>query len=257
MSRQDLLHVIKIKQLRDFRTVMDTVGIAPGSQGCEICKPAVASILSSVYNEHVMKPAHHGSQDTNDRFLANIQRDGTFSVVPRIPGGEIAPEKLIAIGQVAKDYKLYTKITGGQRVDMFGARKDDLPFIWERLHEAGLESGHAYGKSLRTVKSCVGTTWCRFGVGDSVGLAIDLENRYRGVRAPHKFKGGVSGCVRECAEAQSKDFGLIATDKGWNVFIGGNGGMKPRHAILFAQDVPPSKVVRIIDRYVSNVYFHC
>ncbi|GFZ50204.1 Nitrite reductase [NAD(P)H] [Saitozyma sp. JCM 24511] len=249
MSRMDLFQVVKIKRLRDFRSIMDTIG-AKGSVGCEICKPAVASILSSLYNDHVMKPEHHGSQDTNDRFLANIQRNGTFSVVPRIPGGEIHPDKLVAIGKIAKEYGLYTKITGGQRIDMFGAQKQDLPDIWTKLHAAGLESGHAYGKSLRTVKSCVGTTWCRFGVGDSVGLAIDLENRYRGVRSPHKFKGGVSGCVRECAEAQSKDFGLIATDKGWNIFIGGNGGAKPRHAQLFAQDVPPSKVVRIIDRYL-------
>ncbi|OCF30509.1 nitrite reductase [NAD(P)H], large subunit [Kwoniella heveanensis BCC8398] len=249
MSRQDLFQVVKIKKLRDFATIMSTLGV-PGSVGCEVCKPAVASVLSSLYNEHVMKPEHHHNQDTNDRFLANIQRNGTFSVVPRIPGGEISPEKLVAIGKIASEYGLYTKITGGQRIDMFGAAKQDLPSIWEKLHEAGLESGHAYGKSLRTVKSCVGTTWCRFGVGDSVGLAIDLENRYRGVRSPHKFKGGVSGCVRECAEAQSKDFGLIATDKGWNIFVGGNGGMKPRHAQLFAQDVPPSKVVRIIDRYL-------
>lgn len=249
MNRQELFHVIKIKKLREFREVMDRIG-TPGSIGCELCKPAVASILSSLYNEHVMKPQHHGSQDTNDRFLANIQRNGTFSVVPRIPGGEIHPDKLVAIGKIASEYSLYTKITGGQRIDMFGAQKADLPDIWSKLHEAGLESGHAYGKSLRTVKSCVGTTWCRFGVGDSVGLAIDLENRYRGVRSPHKFKGGVSGCVRECAEAQSKDFGLIATDKGWNIFIGGNGGAKPRHAQLFAQDVPPTKVVRIIDRYL-------
>ncbi|WVQ96928.1 nitrite reductase [NAD(P)H], large subunit [Kwoniella sp. CBS 9459] len=249
LSRQDLFQVVKIKKLRDFATIMTTLGI-PGSIGCEVCKPAVASILSSLYNEHVMKPEHHHNQDTNDRFLANIQRNGTFSVVPRIPGGEISPEKLVAIGKIASEYGLYTKITGGQRIDMFGAAKQDLPLIWEKLHEAGLESGHAYGKSLRTVKSCVGTTWCRFGVGDSVGLAIDLENRYRGVRSPHKFKGGVSGCVRECAEAQSKDFGLIATDKGWNIFVGGNGGMKPRHAQLFAQDVPPTKVVRIIDRYL-------
>ncbi|WVW80433.1 nitrite reductase [NAD(P)H], large subunit [Kwoniella bestiolae CBS 10118] len=249
MSRQDLFQIIKIKKLRDFATINETVG-TPGTIGCEICKPAVASILSSLYNEHVMKVEHHHNQDTNDRFLANIQRNGTFSVVPRIPGGEISPEKLVAIGKIASEYGLYTKITGGQRIDLFGASKPDLPDIWAKLHAAGLESGHAYGKSLRTVKSCVGTTWCRFGVGDSVGLAIDLENRYRGVRSPHKFKGGVSGCVRECAEAQSKDFGLIATDKGWNIFVGGNGGMKPRHAQLFAQDVPPSKVVRIIDRYL-------
>ncbi|OCF75267.1 nitrite reductase [NAD(P)H], large subunit [Kwoniella mangroviensis CBS 8886] len=249
MSRQDLFQIIKIKKLKDFATINETVG-TPGTIGCEICKPAVASILSSLYNEHVMKVEHHHNQDTNDRFLANIQRNGTFSVVPRIPGGEISPDKLVAIGKIASEYGLYTKITGGQRIDLFGASKPDLPDIWAKLHAAGLESGHAYGKSLRTVKSCVGTTWCRFGVGDSVGLAIDLENRYRGVRSPHKFKGGVSGCVRECAEAQSKDFGLIATDKGWNIFVGGNGGMKPRHAQLFAQDVPPSKVVRIIDRYL-------
>ncbi|KAK4702458.1 nitrite reductase (NAD(P)H), partial [Phenoliferia sp. Uapishka_3] len=250
MSRIDLFQVCKVKKLQDFNTIMEVVGIGKLSQGCEICKPAIASVLASLYNEHVMKPRHHGLQDTNDRFLANIQRNGTFSVVPRMAGGEVTPDKLIALGQVAKEYNLYTKITGGQRIDLFGAQKADLPDIWEKLGAAGFESGHAYGKSLRTVKSCVGTSWCRFGVGDSVGLAIDLENRYRGVRSPHKFKGGVSGCVRECAEAQGKDFGLIATDKGWNVFIGGNGGANPRHAILFAQDVPPSKVVRIVDRFL-------
>ncbi|GAA6042045.1 hypothetical protein JCM8097_004077 [Rhodosporidiobolus ruineniae] len=250
MSRADLFNVVKVKRLRDDQSIMRAVGSDPNALGCEICKPAMASILSSLYNEHVMKPRHHHLQETNDRFLANIQRNGSFSVVPRIAGGEVTPEGLIAIGQVAKKYGLYTKITGGQRIDMFGAQKADLPDIWEELITAGFESGHAYGKSLRTVKSCVGSTWCRYGVGDSVGLAIDLENRYRGVRSPHKFKGGVSGCVRECAEAQSKDFGLIATDKGWNLFIGGNGGANPRHAHLFAKDVPPSKVVRLVDRYL-------
>ncbi|KAL8278182.1 hypothetical protein RQP46_009355 [Phenoliferia psychrophenolica] len=249
MSRIDLFQVVKVKKLKDFNTIMETIGIGKNSQGCEICKPAIGSVLASLYNENIMLPKHHGLQDTNDRFLANIQRNGTFSVVPRMAGGEVTPDKLIALGQVAKEYNLYTKITGGQRIDLFGAQKADLPDIWEKLGAAGFESGHAYGKSLRTVKSCVGTSWCRFGVGDSVGLAIDLENRYRGVRSPHKFKGGVSGCVRECAEAQGKDFGLIATDKGWNVFIGGNGGANPRHALLFAQDVPPSKVVRIVDRF--------
>ncbi|BGO91811.1 hypothetical protein NBRC10512_007608 [Rhodotorula toruloides] len=250
MSRVDLFQVVKVKRLHDFRSIMRAAGSNPDSIGCELCKPAVASILASLYNDFVMKPRHHGLQDTNDRFLANIQRNGTFSVVPRIAGGEVTPEGLIVIGQVAKKYGLYTKITGGQRIDMFGAQKADLPAIWEELGAAGFESGHAYGKSLRTVKSCVGSTWCRYGIGDSVGLAIDLENRYRGVRSPHKFKGGVSGCVRECAEAQSKDFGLIATDKGWNLFIGGNGGANPRHAVLFAKDVPPSKVVRLVDRYL-------
>ncbi|KAF6764112.1 nitrite reductase [Ephemerocybe angulata] len=251
MSRTDLFNVIKVKQLKTLGEVMETFGVNKEALGCEICKPAIGSILSSLYNEHVMKPGHHQNQDTNDKFLANIQRNGTFSVVPRIAAGEVSPDGLIAIGQVAKKYGLYTKITGGQRIDMFGARKDDLPDIWEELNNAGFESGHAYGKSLRTVKSCVGSTWCRYGVGDSVGLAVQLENRYRGVRSPHKFKGGVSGCVRECAEAQSKDFGLIATDKGWNIFVGGNGGANPRHAELFAKDVPPSKVVRIIDRFLA------
>jgi len=251
MSRADLFSVVKVKRLKDFFEIMSTCGVKKDALGCEICKPAIGSILSSLYNEHVMSPVHHQNQDTNDRFLANIQRNGTFSVIPRIAAGEITPDGLIAIGQVAKRYGLYTKITGGQRIDMFGAKKDDLPDIWEELNEAGFESGHAYGKSLRTVKSCVGTTWCRYGVGDSVGLAVQLEKRYRGVRSPHKFKGGVSGCVRECAEAQGKDFGVIATDKGWNIFVGGNGGATPRHADLFAKDVPPSKVVQIIDRFLA------
>lgn len=217
MSRADLFQIVKVKRLRDYRSVMQAASSTPDAIGCEVCKPAIASVLASLYNEHVMKPRHHGLQDTNDRFLANIQRNGTFSVVPRIPGGEVTPDGLIVIGQVAKKYGLYTKITGGQRVDLFGVQKADLPAVWEELIAGGFESGHAYGKSLRTVKSCVGSTWCRYGVGDSVGMAIDLENRYRGVRSPHKFKGGVSGCVRECAEAQSKDFGLIATGA-WRLY---------------------------------------
>ena len=189
-------------------------------------------------------------QDTNDHVMANLQKDGSYSVVPRIPGGEITPEGLLVIGQVAKDYGLYTKITGGQRIDMFGARLEQLPGIWKRLVDSGFESGHAYGKSLRTVKSCVGSTWCRFGVQDSVGLAVALELRYRGLRSPHKFKLGVSGCARECAEARGKDVGVIATDKGWNVYVGGNGGFTPRHAQLLAEDLDTEALVRTIDRYL-------
>lgn len=250
MTRQELFTVIKLRKLKTFPDVVKSAGIKPDSLGCELCRPAVASILSSLYNELVVAPSHHANQDTNDRYLANMQRDGTFSVVPRVAGGEITPDKLIVLGQVAKKYNLYTKITGGQRIDLFGARKQDLPDIWEDLVGVGFESGHAYGKALRTVKSCVGSTWCRYGIGDSVGLAIRLEERYKGIRSPHKLKGGVSGCIRECAEAQSKDFGLIATDKGWNIFLAGNGGSNPRHATLFAKDVPPSKVVRILDRFL-------
>ncbi|TCD62454.1 hypothetical protein EIP91_006881 [Steccherinum ochraceum] len=250
MSRADIFNVVSIKKLKTFPEIMSAIGVNKDAVGCEICKPAIGSILSSLFNEHVMEKVHHANQDTNDRFMANIQRNGTFSVVPRVPAGEITPDKLIVLGQVAKKYNLYSKITGGQRVDLFGAQKADLPSIWKELIDAGFESGHAYGKALRTVKSCVGTSWCRYGVGDSVGLAVQLEERYKGIRSPHKFKGGVSGCVRECAEAQSKDFGLIATDKGWNIFICGNGGANPRHATLFARDVPPSRVIRILDRFL-------
>ncbi|CAG9940290.1 unnamed protein product [Clonostachys rosea f. rosea IK726] len=249
-SRQELFQIIKFKKLKDFSAVMKSTGKKPDSLGCETCRPAVGSILSSLYNEWIMKPSLRQTQDTNDRYLANMQRDGTYSVVPRLPAGEVTPAGLIVIGEIAADYGLYTKITGGQRIDLFGAKKQDLPAIWERLVKAGFESGHAYGKSLRTVKSCVGSTWCRYGLGDSVGFASEIEHRYKGIRAPHKFKGGVSGCVRECAEAQSKDFGLIATPKGWNVFVGGNGGAKPRHAQLIAEDVTKLQAVKILDRFI-------
>uniref|UniRef100_A0A8H7Y0P8 Rieske domain-containing protein n=1 Tax=Psilocybe cubensis TaxID=181762 RepID=A0A8H7Y0P8_PSICU len=249
-SRQDLFMIVKVKKLTTFSEVMREAGEQMSSLGCEICKPAVASILSSLHNEFILNPVHRQNQDTNDKYLANIQRNGTYSVIPRVPAGEITPAKLAAIATVAEKYDLYTKITGAQRIDLLGAKKQDLPEIWEELGSAGFESGHAYGKALRTVKSCVGTSWCRFGVGDSVGLAIELEERYKGIRSPHKLKGGVSGCVRECAEAQSKDFGVIATSTGWNVYIGGNGGAKPRHAELIAVDVSKEKAVKIIDRFL-------
>ncbi|KAL1871672.1 Nitrite reductase [NAD(P)H] [Diaporthe australafricana] len=249
-SRADLYNIVMVKRLKTFPQVMKDAGIDADSVGCEVCKPTVASIFASLWNKHVMDKPHHGLQETNDRFLGNIQRNGTFSVVPRVSAGEITPDKMIVMGEVAKKYGLYTKITGGQRIDMFGAKKQDLLDIWKTLVDAGMESGHAYAKSLRTVKSCVGTTWCRYGIGDSVGMAVRLEERYKSIRAPHKIKGGVSGCVRECAEAQNKDFGLIATEKGFNIFVGGNGGAKPRHSELLAKDVPPSEVIPIIDRYL-------
>lgn len=249
-SRADLFNIITVKKLKQFPEVMKECGTDPESLGCEACKPTIGSILASLYNQNVMDRPLHGLQETNDRFLANIQRNGTYSVIPRVSAGEITPEKLIIMGTVAKKYGLYCKITGGQRIDMFGAKKEDLIDIWTELVNGGLESGHGYAKSLRTVKSCVGTTWCRYGIGDSVGMAVRLEERYKSIRSPHKMKGGVSGCVRECAEAQNKDFGLIATEKGFNVFVGGNGGAKPRHSELLAKDVPPDDVVPILDRYL-------
>ena len=245
-SRQELFHIIKVEQIKTFDQLLQNYG--SGSLGCEICKPAVGSILASVWNDFVLSNDNLSLQDTNDTYLANMQKDGTYSIVPRIAGGEITPEKLIALGQVALKYKLYTKITGGQRVDLFGARVEQLPLIWEELIAAGFETGQAYAKSLRTVKSCVGSTWCRVGVQDSVTAAIDIENRYKGLRAPHKIKMAVSGCTRECAEAQGKDIGVIATDKGWNLYVCGNGGMKPRHADLFATDLDTPTLIKYIDR---------
>jgi len=246
-SRQELFHLVRIGEIRSFEGLIRKHG---KGRGCDVCKPAAASIFASCWNEFVLEQKHAPLQDTNDYYLANIQKDGTYSVIPRVPGGEITPQKLIAIGEVAQRYGLYTKITGGQRVDLLGARVHQLPAIWRELIAAGFESGHAYGKAMRTVKSCVGSTWCRYGVQDSVGLAIALEHRYKGLRAPHKIKLGVSGCTRECAEAQSKDVGVIATEKGWGLYVCGNGGMKPRHARLLASDLDQATLIRTIDRFL-------
>lgn len=246
-TRQDLYNLIMIEKIKTFDELLDKHG---KGRGCDICRPTVASILASYWNEYILKQEHIGLLDTNDTFLANMQKDGTYSVVPRVTGGELTPDMLIALGQVGNKYKLYTKITGGQRVDLFGARVHELPMIWKELIDAGFESGHAYGKSLRTVKSCVGSTWCRYGIDDSVGLAVELENRYKGLRSPHKLKFAVSGCTRECAEAQGKDVGVIATENGWNLYVCGNGGMKPRHADLIATDLDKETLIKYIDRFL-------
>lgn len=245
-SRQEIYHLVRVGKIQSFEELLRKHG---SGLGCDICKPMTSNILASCWNDFILKPKHAGLQDSNDYFLGNIQKDGSYSIIPRITGGEISPDGLITIGQIAKEYGLYTKITGGQRVDMFGAQVHQLPEIWEKLIAAGFESGHAYGKSLRTVKSCVGSTWCRYGVGDSVKFAIDLENRYKGLRSPHKIKMAVSGCTRECAEAQSKDLGVIATEKGWNMYVCGNGGMKPRHAELLAADLTREELIKYTDRF--------
>lgn len=247
-SRQELFDLVRFHRHSTWAEVLDNHGTG---MGCEICRPVVASILASLSNGYILGGDQASLQDTNDHALANMQRNGTYSVVPRVPGGEITPDQLIALGQIAKDFDLYTKITGGQRIDLFGARLHELPLIWQRVIDAGLESGHAYGKALRTVKSCVGSTWCRYGVQDSVGMAIAIEKRYRGLRSPHKVKMAVSGCTRECAEAQSKDVGVIATETGWNLFVCGNGGRSPRHADLFASDLDDDDLIRAIDRFLG------
>ncbi|SHI84283.1 nitrite reductase large subunit NirB [Algibacter luteus] len=244
-SRQELYDLIKINRVADYDEALNLFG---EGHGCEVCKPLLASIFATITMETANRQPT--IQDTNDRFLANIQRNGTYSVVPRVAGGEITPDQLIVIGEVAKKYDLYTKITGGQRIDLFGAQIHELPLIWKELIDAGFESGHAYGKSLRTVKSCVGSTWCRYGMHESVTFAIEIENRYRGLRSPHKLKGGVSGCIRECAEARGKDFGLIAVDGGWNLYVCGNGGATPKHAILLAEQLDDETAVKYLDRFL-------
>ncbi|TVZ86636.1 nitrite reductase large subunit NirB [Streptomyces sp. BK340] len=256
-TREELYEIVLALRISTYQDLLDRYGRedARGGDGCEVCKPAVGSVIASLapsigVSGYVLDDEQAALQDSNDHFLANLQKNGSYSVVPRIPGGEITPEGLIVIGEIARDFGLYTKITGGQRIDMFGARVEQLPLIWTRLVDAGFESGHAYGKALRTVKSCVGQTWCRYGVQDSVRMAIDLELRYRGLRSPHKLKSAVSGCARECAEAQSKDFGVIATSNGWNLYVGGNGGATPRHADLLAQDLSDAELVRLIDRFL-------
>ncbi|HMB63398.1 MAG TPA: nitrite reductase large subunit NirB, partial [Eudoraea sp.] len=225
-SRQELYDIVKLRDIQDYDELLDSFG---SGHGCEICKPAVAAVFASIYNETANR--QETIQDSNDRYLANIQRNGTYSVVPRVAGGEITPQQLMTLGRIGMKYRLYTKITGGQRIDMFGAQLHELPLIWEELIKEGFESGHAYGKALRTVKSCVGSTWCRYGMDESVSFAIEIEHRYKGIRSPHKMKGGVSGCIRECAEARGKDFGFIAVEGGWNVYVGGNGGANPKHAV--------------------------
>ena len=244
-NRQELYDLVKINKIADYDEALNLFG---NGHGCEVCKPVFASIFATITMETANRQP--GIQDTNDRFLANIQRNGTYSVVPRVPGGEITPQQLIVLGEVAKKYDLYTKITGGQRIDLFGAQVHELPLIWKDLIDAGFESGHAYGKSLRTVKSCVGSTWCRYGMHESVTFAIDIEKRYRGLRSPHKFKGGVSGCIRECAEARGKDFGLIAVEGGWNLYVCGNGGATPKHAVLFAEQLDDDTAVKYLDRFL-------
>ncbi|MBF6194852.1 nitrite reductase large subunit NirB [Nocardia sp. CDC186] len=246
-SRAELFQIVQVTGIRTFSGLIAKYG---KGTGCDICKPTVASILASTSSDHILDGEQAALQDTNDHFLANLQKNGTYSVVPRMPGGEVTAEQLITIGEVAKEFGLYVKVTGGQRIDLFGARVEQLPLIWKRLVDAGMESGHAYGKSLRTVKSCVGSTWCRYGQQDSVGMAVLLEKRYRGLRSPHKLKLAVSGCARECAEARGKDVGVIATENGWNLYVGGNGGLTPKHAVLLAGELDDETLIKYIDRYL-------
>lgn len=252
MPRSELFALVEQGGQKTFTEVVGAFGTG---RGCAVCRPVVASILSTLGaitgDRHNPVGRQLGAlQDTNDFVMANIQKDGTYSVIPAMPAGEVTAEGLMVIAEIARDYGLYVKLNGAQRIGMFGARLEQLPEIWKRLVDAGFQSGHAYGKSLRMVKSCLGTNWCRFGVQDSTTMAVALEKRYRGLRSPHKLKISVSGCARECAEAQAKDVGVIATHRGWNLYVGGNGGSRPRHGSLLAEDIDDASLVRYIDRFL-------
>ena len=202
--------------------------------GCSSCRPALNYYLLCAWpGEHQEDPQ---SRFVNERMHANIQKDGTYSVVPRMWGGVTTPNELRAIADAAEKYNArMVKVTGGQRLDLFGIKKEDLPAIWADLNAAGMVSGHAYGKALRTVKTCVGSDWCRFGTQDSTGLGIKLEQMTWGSWMPHKFKIAVSGCPRNCAEATIKDFGVICVDSGYELHIGGNGGIHLRGTDLLCK----------------------
>lgn len=202
--------------------------------GCHICRPALNYYLLAAWpTEAVDDPQ---SRFVNERVHANIQKDGTYSVVPRMWGGLTTPNELRAIAAVADKFSVpMVKVTGGQRIDLFGIKKEDLPAVWSDLNDAGMVSGHAYGKSLRTVKTCVGFEWCRFGTQDSTGLGVKLEKLTWGSWMPHKFKIAVSGCPRNCAEATIKDFGVVCVDSGYELHVAGNGGIKVRATDLLCK----------------------
>jgi nitrite reductase (NADH) large subunit len=232
-THEDARRLIVEKGLKAIPQVMQELHWTT-PDGCAACRPALNYYLLCAW------PGEYQDDQTsrfvNERLHANIQKDGTYSVVPRMWGGLTTPGELRAIADAAEKYGARTvKVTGGQRIDLFGIRKEDLPAIWADLGAAGMVSGHAYGKALRTVKTCVGSEWCRFGTQDSTGLGVKIERMTWGSWMPHKFKIAVSGCPRNCAEATIKDFGVVCVDSGYELHVGGNGGMKVRATDLLCK----------------------
>ncbi|WP_353474159.1 nitrite reductase large subunit NirB [Salipiger sp. H15] len=222
LTHEDLRLLIRSKALKSQPAVWQELGWKTPN-GCHVCRPAVNFYLLADWPlEYRDDPQ---SRLVNERNHANIQKDGTYSVMPRMWGGMTTPDELIAIAEAARRYGAAVKVTGGQRIDLLGVKKEDLPAIWADLNAAGMVSGHAYTKGLRTVKTCVGSDWCRFGTQDSTGLGIRLEKRLWGSWTPHKVKLGVSGCPRNCAEATCKDVGIICVDSGYQIGVAGAAGM--------------------------------
>jgi nitrite reductase (NADH) large subunit len=218
--------------------------------GCSSCRPALNYYLLCAWPETHVDDMQ--SRFTNERMHANIQKDGTYSVVPRMWGGVTTPNELRAIADACDKYEArLVKVTGGQRLDIFGIKKEDLPAIWADLNAAGMVSGHAYGKALRTVKTCVGSEWCRFGTQDSTGLGIKTEQMTWGSWMPHKFKIAVSGCPRNCAEATIKDFGVICVDSGYELLVGGNGGIHLRGTDLLCKVVTEEEALEYCAAFIQ------
>lgn len=223
LGRDEIVAEIQRMRLMSTAEVMNVLDWK-NPEGCSKCRPALNYYLGMLYPEEYVD--ENESRITNERFHANIQKDGTFSVVPRIYGGVTSPSELKKIVEVAEKFKVpLVKFTGGQRLDLLGVKKEDLPKMWEELD---MPSGHAYGKTLRTVKTCVGNTFCRFGTQDSMSMGIRMEKAFERLNTPAKVKLAVSGCPRNCAEATIKDFGVVAIDGGWELHVAGNGGVKVR-----------------------------
>ncbi len=248
-THEEVRRVILEQSLKTIPEVMSFLEWS-NPDGCASCRPALNYYLLCAWPGEYIDDQQ--SRFINERAHANIQKDGTYSVVPRMWGGVTNPKELRAIADVADKFDIPTvKVTGGQRIDLLGVKKDDLPAVWADLNAAGLVSGHAYGKALRTVKTCVGSEWCRFGVQDSTRMGVDLEKMCWGTWTPHKVKLAVSGCPRNCAEATIKDFGVVAVDSGWELHVGGNGGMKVRKTDLLCKVKTPEEVLEYCGAYLQ------
>jgi nitrite reductase (NADH) large subunit len=248
-SHDDVRRLILEKELKAIPQVMQELHWTT-PDGCSSCRPALNYYLLCAWPGEYVDDQQ--SRFVNERMHANIQKDGTYSVVPRMWGGLTNPRELRAIADVVEKYDApMVKVTGGQRLDIFGIRKEDLPAVWADLNAAGMVSGHAYGKSLRTVKTCVGSEWCRFGTQDSTGLGVKIEHMTWGSWMPHKFKIAVSGCPRNCAEATIKDFGVVCVDSGYELHVGGNGGIKVRATDLLCKVATEEEAMEVCAAFIQ------
>ena len=249
-SHDDVINAIKDHELKSIPAVREFLDWKT-PDGCASCRPALNYYLLARWPAEYKDDAQ--SRFINERAHGNIQKDGTYSVIPRIFGGSTSAQQLMDLGRIAQKWNVPTvKFTGGQRIDMLGLKKEELPGIWGDLSEAGFVSGHAYGKALRTVKTCVGSEWCRFGTQDSTKLGIKLEELTWGSWMQHKYKLAVSGCPRNCAEATIKDFGVVCVDSGYELHVGGNGGIKVRVTDLLCKVETEDEVLEYVGAFTQK-----